>query len=307
VKAQSLDDEVVRLALLAVQPAALAVSLQVTEDLHKQRENAEVLWSQRLERAAYEVDRSARQYHAVEPENRLVARNLERAWEEKLRIQRELQEQYERYQREQPKTLTPREREQIQQLAKDIPALWHSPSTTDADRKAILREIIDHVEVNAEGASEWVEAWVHWAGGSKTYTRFQRPIASTKQLSNGEKILERLKSLLEAKVSATQIAEQLTAEGLKTPRGNVFNESRVRMLMLRCGLTSKRLQNKKVVAKLAKNEWSISDVVRQTGISYGRIQRWISAGQLEARKSLDGRWIVNASQKRLRELMTHAK
>ena len=68
--------------MLALEPASIAVSLRVTADLRQQREDAEGRWQQRLERASYEVDRAARQYHAVEPENRLVARNLELAWEE---------------------------------------------------------------------------------------------------------------------------------------------------------------------------------------------------------------------------------
>ncbi len=302
VKAKPLDDEVARLAILALQPAAIAVSLQVTEDFHQQRETAEKLWKQRLERAAFEVDRAARQYHAVEPENRLVARNLELAWEEKLRAKRELQEQYERFQREQPRTLTLQETEQIQQLAKDIPTLWGSPTTTDADRKAILREVIDHVVVNVEGNSEWVEAWVHWAGGNKTYTRFQRPIAAAKHLSNAASLMKRVKELLDARVSAPKIAEQLNQEGFKTSRGNSFNESRIRMFMSREGLRSKR--NKKTkLATLKKNEWTIAGLSKETGAGYGKIHRWIMAKQLEARKNDEGRWIITADKDKREELV----
>jgi hypothetical protein len=77
--AQALDDEVVRLTLTALQPSALEVSLHVASDIRKQRDDAEMLWRQRLERATYEAERAARQYHAVEPENCLVARTLEAA------------------------------------------------------------------------------------------------------------------------------------------------------------------------------------------------------------------------------------
>ncbi|HEY1417386.1 MAG TPA: recombinase zinc beta ribbon domain-containing protein [Myxococcaceae bacterium] len=88
--AQALDEEVVRLTFQALMPPALEVSLRVADDLHHQREAARTLWRQRLERATYEAERAARQYHAVEPENRLVARSLEAVWEEKLRVQRTL-------------------------------------------------------------------------------------------------------------------------------------------------------------------------------------------------------------------------
>lgn len=302
VRAKSLDEEVARLAKLALQPAAIAVSLQVTEDLKQQRENAEKLWNQRLERSSYEVNRAARQYYAVEPENRLVARSLELAWEEKLRIQRDLQEQYERFLCERPKQLTVQETEQIQQLAKDIPALWDAPATTDADRKAILREVIDHVVINVEGNSEWVEAWVHWAGGNKTYTRFQRCVASTKQLTRGQQILDRVKELLEASISVPKIAEQLNAEGYKTPRGNTYDVSRVSMLMIRHGLRSNR-QKQMSVTELDEDEWYIFDLMKETGMSYGKVHRLIQANCIAARKNEAGRWIVKADRLQLRTLM----
>ena len=83
------------LALRALEPASLELSLEVAENLERQREELESLWRKRLERAEYEATRAARQYNQVEPENRLVARQLEREWEEKLKHQRTL-EQFEK-------------------------------------------------------------------------------------------------------------------------------------------------------------------------------------------------------------------
>ena len=301
VKAKSLDDEVVRLAMLAMQPAALEVSLRVTEDVRKQQKDTEKLWSQRLERAAYEAERAARQYHAVDPENRLVARTLELAWEEKLKAQRELQEQQERFHLEKPRVLSAEDQLQVQQLAENLPALWNAESTTNADRKTILREIVDHVEVNIEGDSEWVEAWIHWAGGNRTYTRFQRPIASTSRLSNAKQLIGRVKELLDDHVSAPKIAKHLNQEGFKTARGKPFDTSRVRMLMSREGLRSKR--NKQIQkAKLKKNQWYIMDLVKEAGVGYGKIHRWIKSGRLDAKKDDSGHWIVTADKAKREEL-----
>lgn len=95
--AQPLDDEVVRLALAALRPSALEVSLRVTQDLQSQRDQAEALWTQRIERARYEAERAHRQFDAVEPENRLVARTLERSWEQKLQDHQQLVEEYQRF------------------------------------------------------------------------------------------------------------------------------------------------------------------------------------------------------------------
>jgi DNA invertase Pin-like site-specific DNA recombinase len=304
IKAKTLDDEVARLAMLALQPAAIEVSLQVTQDLQQQRQKAEDLWSKRLERAAYEVDRTSRQYHAVEPENRLVARNLELAWEEKLRAHRGLIEQHERFQREQPRVLSAEEIEHIHRLSIDIPTIWSAPATTDADRKAIIREIVDRVEVNVEGKSDWVEAWVHWAGGSKTYTRFQRPVASLAQLSNGKQIVIRISELLESLVSIPKIAEQLNSEGFKTPRGKRFDTSRVTKIMRCNGLHSKR-QVKKPTTELGKDEWFIVDLMKETNLSYGKIYRLIMASRLTSRKDKLGRWIVKVDKQTLKAIATN--
>src|SRR5262245_49036778 len=137
--ARALDDEVVGLALRALTPAALEVSLRVAADLQEQFELAEGHWRQRLERARFEAERARRQYDAVEPENRLVARTLEAAWEQKLATLRELSDRHERFLRSQPRVPNGDELEQVRRLATDLPALWSASSTTDADRKEILR------------------------------------------------------------------------------------------------------------------------------------------------------------------------
>jgi hypothetical protein len=124
----SLADELVdQWVLKALEPAALELSLEASEHLEKEREELDGLWHKRLERASYEADRAGRHYRLIEPENRLVARQLAREWEEKLEAQRKLEENYRRFVHEQPRPLSAAERENIRRLAQDIPALWHAP------------------------------------------------------------------------------------------------------------------------------------------------------------------------------------
>ena len=106
----------------------------------------------------------------MEPENRLVARTLEAAWERKLAALRELSDEHERYLRRQPRALSGEERAEIRRLAADLPALWSAPSTTDADRKEVLRQVVEEVVVTVEGRTEWCEARVRWAGSSSSPT-----------------------------------------------------------------------------------------------------------------------------------------
>lgn len=154
--AAPLDEGVTELSLQALEPSALEMSLRVSQQLERERQQIEALWNKRIERAHYEVERAERPYRWVEPENRLVARNLERAWEEKLQAERTLLEENRRRQQQRPHTLTQQEREMILRLSSDLPAVWHAKTTTPADRKAVLRLLLEQIEVTVENGSEWV-------------------------------------------------------------------------------------------------------------------------------------------------------
>jgi hypothetical protein len=88
----------------------------------------------------YTVERACRQYNAVEPEHRLVARALERLWEDVLAAEAQVQAEYTRFHAQQPPTLSAQDREAIRRLTTDIPVLWAAPSTTNAERQAIIRQ-----------------------------------------------------------------------------------------------------------------------------------------------------------------------
>jgi hypothetical protein len=113
--------------LTALAPAALRLSLEATAHLEQERQALDQLWQQRLERAAYEAERAARHDRLLEPEHRLVARQLAKEWEGALLAHRQVQEDYARFVQAHPPLLSQAEREAIAQLARNIPALWHAP------------------------------------------------------------------------------------------------------------------------------------------------------------------------------------
>src|SRR5207245_8808307 len=100
-----LDDLVAAQVLAALEPAALALSLAAADDVQQERARLHRNWQQQLERARYQAERARRQYDAVEPENRLVVRELERRWEEALQVQRRLEEEYAGFIRNPPEGL----------------------------------------------------------------------------------------------------------------------------------------------------------------------------------------------------------
>jgi DNA invertase Pin-like site-specific DNA recombinase len=284
--ARALDDEVVRLTLLALTPAALEVSLRVAADLRGQTEKAETQWRQKLERAGFEAERARRQYDAVEPENRLVARTLEAAWERKLRAYRELSEGHERYLQQQPRVLTDDEQEQIRDLAADLPTLWRAESTSDADRKEILRQVIEEVAVTVEGDTEWCEIRVRWAGGCETRGRLRRPVARLEQLGHAEKLHGRVRELKAESLSGPRIAEELNSEGLRTTDGRPFTACGVRRLLFRYGLTRPRQHNE---SRLGPGEWLVPALAKHLGVPLGTVYGWVRRGLVSSRRIRDDR------------------
>jgi len=301
-----LDAYVSEQVLLALEPAALELSLLATERVEQERAALDRLWQQRRERAAYEADRAARQYPACEPENRLVARTLEGAWNQKLVEQQRLEEEYHRFCQQQPRLLSAQEREAIRQLAADIPALWTAESTTPADRKDIIRQVVDRVTVDAQGASEQVTVQIDWAGGGQTEGVVIRPIAKLRDLSTYAALCDRVTALTHAGMTAPAIAEQLTEEGYCHPHaGDRFGEAGIRDLQRELGLRPDR-PFARPREGLGPDEWWPVDMIRMLGIPQSTLYVWIRRGIVRARQ-LDrrtGRWVVMATAEELDHLRT---
>src|SRR5262249_44167475 len=179
-----------------------------------ERASLDRLWRQRLERARYAADRARRQYQLAEPENRLVVRQLEKEWEAALAEAGRLEADYQRFTEQQPKTLTTADRAAIPALAQ----VWHAPSTTQADRKELLRILIEKITVPVAGTSELVDVTITWAGGHQTTGQAVRPVARLDQLSYYPALLARVTELAEAGQNNPQIAEVLNAEGFRPPK-----------------------------------------------------------------------------------------
>jgi len=213
-----LDAFVAEQIMQILQPAALELSLAAEQALRTEREQLEAHWHQRRERAHYEAERAARQYRAVEPEHRLVARALERQWEEARRHEQQIQEAYARFRQAQPPALTAQEREVVARLAEDVPGWWHAPDTTAQDRQEMVRVLVKRVTVEVQGDSEHVAVTMHWAGGMTSAHHLRRPVARYAQLSTYHTLLERIEVLRQAGQSVAQIAACLNREGFAPPK-----------------------------------------------------------------------------------------
>jgi DNA invertase Pin-like site-specific DNA recombinase len=296
--AAGLDEAISQLALRALEPAALEMSMRVSEEIERERARTDALWRKRLQRARYDVERAERQYQAVEPENRLVARSLERAWEEKLQAERSLQEEFRRRQEQQPRFLTAFERETIRALATDLPLLWNASTTTNADRKAVLGLLVERVFVDANKNDEWVALTVQWAGGQETRTRMRRPVGGFPTLSNYEELLARIHELRRAGYTAGMIADKLNAEGWVTAtQRNGFNERLVRMILHRYGTVPR---GPKRPPSENPKEWWLGDLADELDMPLMTLYGWMRRGWIKAHR-VRGQWAVTVtSQERHR-------
>lgn len=281
IPSEPIDAFVSQWVLKALEPAALTLSLEATARVEQERHALDQLWRQRVERAAYEAERAARHYRLVEPENRLVARQLAQDWEEKLTAQRQLQEDYQRFVHAQPQVLSQAERDAIQKLAQNIPALWHAPTTTMSERKEIVRQIIQRVRVAAEDQSERLTITIEWMGGGTTTGVTTRPISRLEHLRDYPQLCERIRTLVADGYRTAQMTNALAQEGFRSPRrGEPFTQEAIRNLKRHLGLSTHGARCHPV---LKVHEWGISELAGALAISPSTVYLWRKRGVVQSR------------------------
>jgi Recombinase zinc beta ribbon domain/Recombinase len=273
------DAHVTGLLLAAVAPAALEVSLAAAGQAEAQRAQVDRIWRQRLERAGFAADRARRQYQLAEPENRLVVRQLEKDWEAALAERQRLGEEYDRFTAARPRTLTAAEREQIRVLAADLPVVWDAPTTTDADRKQLIRHLVEQVRIIVLGTSEKVDVEVIWAGGHRTAAQITRPVACLTQLSYYPQLAARTRELAGAGRTLAQIAERLNAEGFRPPkRSPIFTPNAVSDLLRALDIQRPRIPDHRNRPALAQHEWWLRDLAAHLGMPEITLDHWVRRG-----------------------------
>ncbi|MEM6365504.1 MAG: recombinase family protein [Planctomycetota bacterium] len=311
---ESLEAFVVERLLQVVEPASLEASLAAVADLEQERERLEKHWQQRLSRCRHEVEMARKSYGAVDPENRLVAGELERRWEESLRRQEQLEIEYARFTESTPKELSPRERASIESLSTRLPDLWKAETTTPEDRCTIARLLIDRVVVSIEGESERVDVDIHWQGGFESHHAMRRPVQTYEQLSYYDELLSRIKVLLGEGLTLRAIADGLNAEGYRPPkRSSQFSQGILSRFLRDRGIRTGRLP--KSVTKgdhLGTDELWLADLGSALSMPIATLHRWQRVGWLSSRKVKEagGRWAIYADadeMARLKKLRCHRR
>lgn len=287
--------------LAAVEPAALEASLAAVAEVERERGELSRHWQLRLERAKYEADRAARQYQACEPENRLVARELERRWEQSLKEQRQLEDDFGRWQRTAPGRLGPDDEGAIRALSRDLPAVWQAGTTTPADRQRIARLLIERVVVSVDKSSERIDVAIHWTGGLAEAHTLSRPVKRYDLQADYPRLVERLRGWGGEGFSAAEMARRLNAEGFRPPkRAERFSREMVQRLLWHLDLVRREPHGS--LSGLGRDEYRPSSLARRLGVSRDTVRRWLRAGWLTVRREANGHHVIWADASELRRL-----
>jgi DNA invertase Pin-like site-specific DNA recombinase len=221
-----IDTAVACAFLAALEPAKLAATLAAAERLEADRDAALKQWRLGVERASYQASRAERRYRAVDPDNRLVARGLEREWEESLKALDAAKAELARRENERPRMLTQVERDGLLALGPDLATVWHAATTTPRDRKELLRTLIEEVIVKVERDKSAARLTLRWKGSALTEIDLDLPRSRPATIRTDEDTLTLVRRLA-VHYPDTVIAGILNRQGRRTARGHRFEGNRV--------------------------------------------------------------------------------
>ncbi len=240
IRGVGVDELLQRVVLETLSREQLNLALKAFEKIEARRRQLEVQWVKRLESARYEAQKAARRYHQVEPENRLVARTLEREWNESLQEVERLEAEYRRVRESLPLTITDEQRRQILALATDVGRVWQAPTTQHGQRKQLVRLLIEDVTLRAVDEPWRVDVSIRWQTGvvSRHEARRTHPHPQT----TPPEVVARIESLY-VDHTDRQIVEILNAEGYRTGRGRRFTVAGVSHVRARRNMVKHRPSN----------------------------------------------------------------
>jgi DNA invertase Pin-like site-specific DNA recombinase len=305
VRGLGLDREVERLFLQALQPDQIELALAALQELETEYAALTRQRELHLQRLEYEAQRARRQYEAVEPENRLVARTLETSWEEKLRELQKATEEHTRWLKGQRLELTGEDREDILKLGHDLAGVWNADSTTDAERKQMLRLIIEHVIVDQKRESGKVWLKIAWRTGAVSEHWYNRNVRSLSEHEFCEGITACIRELHSHGKLDDEIACELNRRGFHGAKGAAFTSKTVWILRTRLGLPSVN-PNGPLPNQGEDGTYSVAGAAEAVGVYPGTIYTWLKSGRIHGEQPRKGTiWRIHLTPPDIAELQKH--
>jgi DNA invertase Pin-like site-specific DNA recombinase len=289
VRALAIDAEVERLILEALTPDRIALAVAALGEIEVETRTMERQWTLKRERARYDAERARRQYDAVEPENRLVARSLERVWEERLRRVDQIEQEYNAWHREQAVTISESDQQEILALGEDLPRLWDAPTTRSADRKQIVRLVVKEVTLDQKRRRGYVWIRIAWQTGSTSEHWFQRTVHDYAQHADQDRLRQRIIELNGQQKIDGEIAHILNAEAFRTAHGPPFSGGMVHQLRKRWQIATVKINGKGTnPPQWPDGTYSVQGAAAAIGITPQIIFDWLRRGRLTGKQLAKG-------------------
>jgi len=280
-----LDAAIAEEVLKALQPAELELALAALQELESRDQSLLRQWQMRLERAQYEAALAERRYQEVDPSQRLVAGTLERRWNDALLQLDELKQQAAEFQRQEARVATPEQKAKVLALARDLPRLWHAPTTQAKDRKRMLRLLIKDITVEKPSNQKQLLAHIRWQGGACTDLSLQLPPAIADRVRYPAAVIERVRELAQGSIDA-QIAAQFNREGHSSAKGKPYTAKMIQWIRWRYQIPPAVLKKPE--------ELTVQQVAQRFAVSLNVVYYWVEHRVIPARQISSGMpyWIT---------------
>jgi DNA invertase Pin-like site-specific DNA recombinase len=302
VAARCIDEAVAGAFFEAVEPSEISLLDEVLAAQSADRERLLQYHRDSVKAATYEARLAEKRYREVDPENRLVASELEKSWEMALRALADAEDAAERFEREHQKTtLDPALREQLADFGKYLPELWDSGKLRARHKKELLRSLICRV-VLSRPERESIEARIVWISGAVSTLSVRAPILKARELRDYEAMVEQILALNTEGYPDSAIARHLNKQGFHSARNREGIPERFVTEVRRehgRGSVSKELRSRQKLDGC----WTVLGLSQELGVERGRIYKLIREGTLKTeRHPQTGNHLIEDHPGRITEL-----
>ncbi len=264
-----------------VSPLSIEASLKVQQELETRWKEIDAHRQRQLEQMRYEADRARRRYLAVDPENRLVAAQLEADWNQRLRKLEERRDDYDRQHEEGQPRLSESDKQQVRSLVGDFQVFWKDPKTSIQDRKRLLRLLLEDVTFER---CEKIHVHLRFRGGATESFSLEAPKKAWQLRKTPDKIVERIDRLLDDH-GEWQIAKILDEDGLVTATNHRFTGSIVSTIRRTYKLTPRRQR------LVERGLLTASEIAKKFRVARCKVIGWNRAGLLKRHRHSHYWWL----------------
>lgn len=267
----NIDETIGNLLIEKLTPESIEIALDVFEEVKRKRQTIKKAHKMRIAKLQYEAELAQRQYMLVDPSNRLVACTLEKNWNDKLLQLQIARDNYNQQYKNSGLVLKPNIKNQLLQLIKDFPGVWHNAKTPQRERKRIVRLMIKDVTLVKD---KKITLKIRWHGGAHTIKKITIPLLSVAARSTPKETIARIRQL-SMKCTPKQIVQILNREGYVTGTEQKFTVKKLHFLIGKCKIKSYYNHLRE------KGKLTVKEMAQKLQISPQTVIRWYKFGLLK--------------------------